>query len=415
MRAAGPTGAARRAKIAAMSSKVSNANQPAVAARPQPLGGLRVLDLSRVLAGPSVGRILADLGAEVVKLEPPEGDLTRTFGRKVAGISGYFTQQNAGKRNVCVDLGAPGGPALVADLAAVADLVVENFRPGVLARFGLDYERLSARNPRLIMLSISGFGQHGPESHRAAYASVLHAESGVIARQAAFNDTPPADPAQGFADTYSGLHGLVGLLAALYHRERTGDGQHIDIAMIDAMTFSDDYAHAPLDGEEPENVGGFIWATATGPILIAGGELRLVWRRLTEVHGVAEPQPSGPRIEDKIAARQAAAQAWFDSFTDRADLHAALDRANLAWGDVKATGEVFASPTLASRGTLVAVDDRAGGTRTVMRAPQRFSALATEVAGPAAHRGEHNREVLADWLSRDPDEVPPGVLLREER
>jgi crotonobetainyl-CoA:carnitine CoA-transferase CaiB-like acyl-CoA transferase len=377
----------------------------------QPLAGLRVLDLSRVLAGPFVGRILADLGAEVVKLEPPEGDLTRTFGRKVAGISGYFTQQNAGKRNVCVDLSSPGGPELVADLASAADLVVENFRPGVLARFGLDYAALSARNPRLIMLSISGFGQDGPESQRAAYASVLHAESGTIARQAAFTGQPPADPAQGFADTYSGLHGLVGLLAALYHRERTGEGQHIDIAMADAMTFTDDYAYAPLDGDEPEPIGGFIWSTPTGPILIAGGDLKLIWRKLTTVHGVAEPTPAGPSLEEKIAARRQAAEAWFASFTDRDALHAALDEANLAWGDVKPVAEVFESPTLAARRSVVDVDDRAGGTRRVMRAPQRFSTLATEVAGPAPHRGEHNTEVLADWLGRDVDEVPPGVLL----
>ena len=389
------------------------ANDPSSTGSRSPLAGLRVLDLSRVLAGPFVGRILADLGAEVVKVEPPEGDLTRTFGQKIAGISGYFTQQNAGKRNVCVDLTAPGGPELVADLAAAADLVVENFRPGVLARFGLDYAALSARNPRLIMLSISGFGQGGPESQRAAYASVLHAESGLIARQSAFSEQPPTDPAQGFADTYSGLHGLVGLLTALYHRERTGEGQHIDIAMIDAMCFTDDYGHAMLDGMEPDSVGGVLWDTPTGPILLAGGDLKLVWRQLTRVHGMAEPTPAGPSLQDKIDARQAAAQAWFDSFTDRADLYAALDAANLAWGDVKALAEVYDSPTLAARRTLVRVDDRAGATRRVMRAPQRFSTLATEVAGPAAHRGEHNAEVLADWLGRDPAEVPAGVLLGE--
>ena len=388
-------------------------NDPSSTGSRSPLAGLRVLDLSRVLAGPFVGRILADLGAEVVKVEPPEGDLTRTFGHEIAGISGYFTQQNAGKRNVCVDLTARGGPELVADLAAAADIVVENFRPGVLARFGLDYAALSARNRRLIMLSISGFGQGGPESQRAAYASVLHAESGLIARQSAFSDQPPTDPAQGFADTYSGLHGLVGLLTALYHRERTGEGQHIDIAMIDAMCFTDDYGHAMLDGMEPDNVGGVLWDTPTGPILLAGGDLKLVWRQLIRVHAMAEPTPAGPALQDKIDARQAAAQSWFDSFTDRAALYAALDAANLAWGDVKRSGEVYDSPTLAARRTLVSVDDRAGSTRRVMRAPQRFSTLATEVAGPAAHRGEHNAEVLADWLGRDPAEVPAGVLLGE--
>ena len=144
-----------------------------------PLAGVRVLDLSRVLAGPFAGRMLSDLGAEVVKLEPPEGDVTRRWGRMRAGLSGYYTQQNAGKQSVCVNLEAPGAAALVRRLASKADVLIENFRPGVMMRHGLAWKDLSADNTRLIMLSISGFGQEGPESHRAAYASVLHAETGI--------------------------------------------------------------------------------------------------------------------------------------------------------------------------------------------------------------------------------------------
>src|SRR5262245_36342722 len=143
----------------------------------RPLDGLRVLDMSRVLAGPYVGRMLADLGADVVKVEPPEGDVTRKWGRVTGGLSGYYTQQNVGKRDVCIDLRAPGGPELVRELASAADVVVENFRPGVMAQYGLDYATLSARNPRLVMLSISGYGQIGPEARRPSYAAVVHAES----------------------------------------------------------------------------------------------------------------------------------------------------------------------------------------------------------------------------------------------
>ena len=147
-----------------------------------PLAGLRVLDLSRVFAGPVAGRILSDLGADVVKVEPPDGDVSRNWGRKIAGLSTYFVQQNVGKRNICVDLNHPVGVAIVQELATKADIVIENFRPGVLASFGLDWAGLSVINPRLLMLSISGFGQEGPESRRAAYASIAHAEMGLIAR-----------------------------------------------------------------------------------------------------------------------------------------------------------------------------------------------------------------------------------------
>ena len=188
----------------------------------RPLAGLKVLDFSRVLAGPFAGRMLADLGADVVKIEPPEGDVTRLWGRRVAGIAGYFAQQNAGKRDLCLDLSRSGAAEFVARLAETADVVVENFRPGVMDRLGIGYEVLSTVNPRLVMLSISGFGQAGPESGRAAYAPIVHAESGVVARQVAFTGTPAAELPLSVADTNAALHGLVGLLAALWARERTG-------------------------------------------------------------------------------------------------------------------------------------------------------------------------------------------------
>ena len=148
-----------------------------------PLAGVKVLDFTRVLAGPFVSRMLSDLGADVVKVEPPEGDMTRGIGRKINDLSGYFTQQNAGKRAICVDLTRPGAAELMLQLAAEADIVLENFRPGIMAGFGLGWEQLSAVNPQLVMLSISGFGQTGPERDRASYAPIIHGETGLLARQ----------------------------------------------------------------------------------------------------------------------------------------------------------------------------------------------------------------------------------------
>ena len=156
------------------------------------LEGLKVLDLSRVLAGPFAGRMLCDLGADVVKVEPPDGDLTRLWGAVLGGVPGYFHQQNAGKRDICVDLMKPPGVELVKRLAAQADLVIENFRPGVLARLGLGYEVLKSLREDIVLLSISGFGQQGPESRRPAYAAAIHAEAGLVRRQAR-EGRPPSD------------------------------------------------------------------------------------------------------------------------------------------------------------------------------------------------------------------------------
>src|SRR3954471_4085126 len=162
--------------------------------QPYPLAGLRVADFSRVLAGPYAGRMLSDLGADVVKIEPPEGDVTRYWGQVKGGLSGFYVQQNAGKRNVCIDLKTSDGQALARRLCAVADIVVENYRPGVFDRLGLSYETLAAENPRLIVLSISGFGATGPWRDRAAYATIVQAEAGLVDRQAESDRVPPTDP-----------------------------------------------------------------------------------------------------------------------------------------------------------------------------------------------------------------------------
>src|SRR5512143_3177343 len=185
-----------------------------------PLSDIKVLDMARVLAGPFAGRMLCDLGADVVKVEPPDGDVTRLWGRVVGGIPGYYHQQNAGKRNISLDLRAPGAKALVLDLVRQADILIENYRPDVMPRLGLGYPELSAANPRLIMLSISGFGQGGPESHRPAYAPIVHAEAGLLARGARRNHGAYGELPLSVADTNASLHGLVGLLSAVILRER---------------------------------------------------------------------------------------------------------------------------------------------------------------------------------------------------
>ena len=362
----------------------------------KPLDGIRVLDLTRVFAGPIAGRTLSDLGADVVKVEPPEGDVTRLWGRKTAGLSTYFTQQNCGKRNVCVDLNAPDGPELVARLAEQADVLIENFRPGVMAKFGLDWEALSARDPSLIMLSISGFGQSGPESQRAAYASIIHAESGIL--PPGEGDSMPLDLDLSAADVLSGLHGVIAVQAALRTREVTGAGQYIDMAMIDAMTFSADIIRNALDDHrDPEAINGEVWPTADGPKMLAGG-LRWIWHQLSKTAGLTDPTPPDADIAEKVASRRRIIREHLCGLPDRAAVIATLDDANLAWADVRECGEVLESPTLVHRGSVVDIDDRAGGTRQVIRNPYRMSGTDLSDVGVAAFRGEHNVEVLDEWL-----------------
>jgi CoA:oxalate CoA-transferase len=350
-------------------------------------------------------------------VEPPEGDITRNWGAIKNDISGFFAQQNSGKRNICIDLKTAEGPVLARRLAARADVVVENFRPGVMERLGLSYERLSELNPRLVMLSVTGFGQAGPESHRPAYAPVIHAEAGYIARQAEYDANPPSDPVFSLADSYSALHGLVALLSALHMRERTGRGQHIDLCMMRALVATDDYTHHLLDDALPlERLGGQVFDAPGGPILISS-QWKGIWYQLHRLFGVEAD--NGSSLDDKIANREAALRDWVATHEDRDELKRKLDQAELPWGDVRSGVDVLTSPTLAHTAPYREVDDRSGGTRRVVEAPYVFSDADVGVRSGPPHRGEHNAEVLRDWLDLSDHEIAKlrdaAVLLSDGR
>ena len=381
---------------------------------PLPLEGVKVLDLSRVFAGPVAGRVLSDLGADVVKVEPPEGDITRLWGSKAAGLSTYFTQQNCGKRNISVDLRTPGGPELVADLAAEADVLIENFRPGVMKKYGLDWDAVSTRNPSLVMLSISGFGQDGPDAGRAAYAAVVHAETGLIEHE--LRDDP-LDVSFSAADVLSGMHGVIGVMAALRVKDMTGVGQHVDVAMVDAMAFSSDKIVASLDGRLHEQQNGEVWETASGPVVIPGG-LKWVWHQMSEVHGLTDPTPKDGELAVKLASRRRIVTDFLCSLPNRDAVVGALDAAGLAWGEIREMSSVLEAPTIEHRETVAHIDDRVGGTRPVVKTPYKMSVSNTRTVGPASYRGEHNTEVMADWLQVDRGTVKrleeDSVLLQDE-
>ena len=385
-----------------------------------PLEGIRVLDFSRVVAGPFAGRLLTDLGADVVKVEPPEGDSTRIHGKKIAGISGFYSHQNAGKRNISVDLRHPEAAELIKRLVGVTDILLENYRPGVMRKLGIDYETLRTINPRLIMLSITGFGQEGPESHKPSYAPVVHAEVGLLHRLARRNDSLPGDLPLSVADTNASLHGVIAVLAALHLREQTGIGQHIDMSMMDATFATDDRSHFELEDAPDTIVVCPIVDLPFGPVFIAAdSDMKLVFRNLLKAGLIEDPTPQDADLETKIAARRQV----IDETLARCDtveaFSALMDELDIPWGEVRDPADLRMQPTLAHRNMLRQIDDRAGGTRPVADSPYRFSHAAAGVRGPAAHQGEHNHSVLEDWLQVSSHEIDrmaeSGLLLSRAR
>lgn len=222
-----------------------------------PLQGIRVVDLTRVVAGPMATRIMADQGAEVIKIEPPEGDLSRTFPPLADdGLTPYFAQQNAGKRFCSIDLGAPGSTELVLELIAESDVVVENFRPGVMARLGLDPAELCERFPKLVVCSATGFGQDGPWAQRRAYAPIGHLESGMLAYDNQKIGRPVHQPALVLGDVATALMAVNAINAMLVQAARTGQGGHLDVCMVESMVYIQEWVSTELAGGWEDSNGG---------------------------------------------------------------------------------------------------------------------------------------------------------------
>jgi len=371
-----------------------------------PLPAWRVLDMSQAISGPYAARILSDLGADVLRLESPRTDVTEYFGAVTDGRSGMYAQMNAGKRSIGVDLAAPGASGLVRRLAAAADVLIENFRPGVMDRLGLGYASLSAAQPRLIMVSVSGFG---PDSQRRALAPVIHAESGLLARQAELDGREPTDLPLAVADTVTGLHTAIAVLAALHQRAASGRGQHIGLSMLAAVAASDDHAHAAIDAStEPYSSRGTIWAAPGGPLLIAAPP-KHAWAMLSRRGLIADPAPLGSDLATKATLRQQAIRDWIAGFPDRASLLAELEKAGIAWAEVADSAGVFADG--AHTAPLPGTD------RRVVAMPYEFSDAESAVRRGVARRGAHNAEALADWLGLAAAEVAAltadGVLISD--
>jgi crotonobetainyl-CoA:carnitine CoA-transferase CaiB-like acyl-CoA transferase len=385
-------------------------------ARAAPLAGIRVLDFSRVLAGPHCGRMLVDLGADVVKIEPPDGDVTRFGEPKLHSMTLYFAQQNCGKRNVSIDMAKPEGAALARQLADKADVVLENFRPGVMRRMGLDYETLSATNPRLVFASISGYGQSGSWAKRGAYAMMVHAEMGYIDGEARYHNEPPTQEPYSHGDVYTALECVSGILAALFQRERTGTGQHVDVSMAETLLCVNEYSAINLTGFTErlplQTSASPLFRTKHGRTITvafdpASKGTFQQWCDAMDTPSLAQD----PRFVDETSRREHRAellevlQAWVLSFEDTDALEAALQRGGLVMGAVRSVREAGDTAWAKERGAVVAVSDRGGGEIRLPNSPWRFSKADTGVRGVPAYRGEHNRDVLTDWLAKSAAEI----------
>ncbi len=367
--------------------------------------------------------MLSDLGADVVKVEPPEGDVTRTVLPQIDGFSAYFAQMNAGKRNICIDLKVTGGTELVERLADECDVLVENFRPGVMDRLGLGADALLARNPRLVYCSVTGWGQEGPWRERRAYAPLVHAQAGTLEMAGRLRGRQPEQEVHVHGDTYPALLAANAVMAALLQRSRTGAGQHLDIAMAEVLLYVNEWASVELQGYGEERQFD-IW---THPVLrlgdgsavaLVGNPTRQFATWVRALGGddscLADERFATPAA---LAEHHAECLNVLAGLVGRVPNYEVLERSlassPVLLAEVRSIAELAATPWAGHRGLVTEV---ARGL-PVPAAPWRATRMSVGVSGPPARRGQHNREVLAELAGLSNEDIDrlceAGVLCAE--
>lgn len=374
------------------------------AAGERPLDGIRVLDFTRVVAGPLATRMMADMGAEVIKIEPVDGDLSRTFPPYVPGdVNPYFSQQNAGKRFCSIDLRAPGAPELVRDLVGRCDAVVENYRPGVMARFGLGPDEMCAAHPELVYCSVTGFGQTGPWAGKRAYAPVGHMESGYIDYAIRETGARPENPPLVVGDIVTAMSAAATINAMLVKAARTGRGGHIDVCMVEAMVYIQEWSALELSGgwDEP-NAGlahecpilvlpdGRVWAIAGNPAAWFDDLLKAMGRpELADEPRFATP---AARMANRYELYDEMTQ-WAAGFADVEDFRRAIEAGTpFSVAEMRSITELAETDWAAHRGLLA---ETASGFAVPAR-PALGSGIGTD--GHVAARGADNRTVIGGLL-----------------
>jgi crotonobetainyl-CoA:carnitine CoA-transferase CaiB-like acyl-CoA transferase len=378
-----------------------------------PLAGFRVLDLTRILSGPYASMLLADLGAEVVKVERPgAGDDTRSWGPPfLDGMSSYFAAINRGKRSVAIDLDRDRGRDLVRDLAARVDVVIENFRPGVTERLGIDYDSLARRNPDLIYASITGFGSDGPKASEAGTEVIVEAETGLMAMMGT-PDGPPVRFGVAMVDIATGMALVSGVLAAALERERTKRGRRLEFPLY-ATAFSCLATVIASASVDPSSQGGR-WGSghpsivpysafeASDGFVVLGAINELMWERLCDAFGLDELRADerAARNDQRVRNRAFVEAAIADVIATlpSAEVTERLGRAGVLVAPVRDAADAVGDPQVAVLGLIDEID-------SVRFARTPLSQFNSEPLAPAQRLGENSTAVLAEYLSLDPDEL----------
>jgi crotonobetainyl-CoA:carnitine CoA-transferase CaiB-like acyl-CoA transferase len=395
-----------------------------------PLSNVRVLDLSRVLAGPWAGQNLADLGAEVIKVERPKtGDDSRAFGppwlKDATGNetreSAYFACANRGKKSITLDLSKPEGSRIVRSLAARADVLIENYKFGDLARYGLGYDDLKPVNPRLIYCSVTGFGQTGPYRERPGYDFMIQGMGGLMSITGERDELPGGGPQKAgipIADLITGMYATIAVCAALANRAETGVGQHLDLALLDSLVavLANQGANYLATGVSPKRLGNAhpnivpyqAFKTADGDVILACGNDNL-FRKFCEVADCRDLAVD-PRFatNDKRVVHRAELDAIlagvFAKRTTR-DWVEALEAAGVPNGPINTLEQVFAEPQAIARGLRLELAHPAAGQVSLVRSPMRFSTTPIEHERPPPLLGQHTDEILRGVLGLSEPEI----------
>lgn len=386
---------------------------------PPPLQGIRVIELARILAGPWAGQVLADLGADVIKVESPQGDDTRKWGPPfVEGKDGenlsaaYYHSCNRGKRSIALDFSTPEGAETVRRLVADADILIENFKLGGLKKYGLDYESLKAVNPKLVYCSITGFGQDGPYAPRAGYDFIVQGMSGLMS----ITGEPEREPQKvgvAVTDIFTGLYSVIAMQAALRHVEKTGEGQHIDMALLDTQVsvLANQNLNYLVSGTAPNRMGNAhpniapyeVLPVSDGHFILAVGN-DSQFAKFCAVIGRAElaEDPAFSTNSARVANRHALRGHTVPALAGfrRAEILAALEEAGVPASPINDISQTFADPQVVARGMRLDLDDGHGNALPSVRAPMVMSATPLAYERPSPRLGEHTDEILAELEER---------------
>jgi crotonobetainyl-CoA:carnitine CoA-transferase CaiB-like acyl-CoA transferase len=384
------------------------------------LDGYKVLDFTQVLAGPTVTRLMAEMGAEILKVElAPNGDLSRALPFLKDGRSAYFIQQNRGKKSLCLDAKNPKGLEILKSLVEKVDVLVENYAPGTIGRLGLDYETVKQINPRLVMCSVSAFGQTGPLSNRPGYDYIAQAYSGVT-HMIGEPEGPPYFPMLGVGDVSTGVHAVAAIACALLYRERTGKGQYLDISILDAYFHCHEMNvqmySASKGAIKPKRSGTQHYAVC--PIgLFKSKEAYLFimalphqWSALCRAIGRPE-LAEDPRFVDNAKRVENLPQVvqviedWLASTPSDAEAMRLLEEARIPVAPVLSIEQAVNHPHLRYRRTVRRVTDRLFGELDLPGMPLKFSEFPDDLPLQAPFLGEHNEAVLSQYLSYTPEQV----------